>query len=188
MDNKNIQKKFSALAGNKKVFYSALAIFVLLLLCLGLWFLHEQSQATAKKAVELQAQKTAQAAEAAKKIITWSRQSFFLTAPAGARAAFNVASDIEGFWRMSDTSATDKKMTILYVKNPDYAQPLLYIRYNEKTGFTLKAGETEIKTNSAKYSYAYYFYPLDSYPGTDKAEFSSMQNDFKNSLATFSVF
>jgi len=99
-----------------------------------------------------------------------------------------VASDIEGFWRMSDTSATDKKMNILYVKNPDYAQPLLYIRYDEKTGFKLKEGETEIKTDSAKYSYAYYFYPLDSYPGADKAEFSLMQNDFKNSLATFSVF
>jgi len=135
--------------------------------------------ASAKKEAALQAQKISQAAEAAKKNITWSLQSFFLTAPAGARAAFKVASDIEGFWRINDTSGVDKKMTILYVKNPDYAQPLLYIRYDNKTDFKLKEGETEMKTNSAKYSYAYYFYPVDSYPGADKAEFTSMQNDLK---------
>jgi hypothetical protein len=111
-----------------------------------------------------------------------------LTAPAGARAAFNVGSDIEGFWRMIDTSATDKKMTILYVKNSDYAQPLMYVRYDEKTNFKLKEGETEIKINSAKYSFASYFYPVSSYPGADKDEFARLQSDFRNSLGTFGAF
>jgi hypothetical protein len=51
----------------------------------------------------------------------------------------------------------------------------------------LAAGETELKSNSAGYSFADYFYPLDSYPGPDKNEFSAMQKDFQDSLATFSA-
>jgi hypothetical protein len=186
--NINWQRKFISWTRNKKSFYTTLAVIIVLLAVVVILFFNWQGQQAAKKEAILQAQKISQAAEAAKKSVTWSLQSFFLTAPAGARAAFKVASDIEGFWRINDTSGVDKKMTILYVKNPDYAQPLLYIRYDNKTDFKLKEGETEMKTNSAKYSYAYYFYPVDSYPGADKAEFTSMQNDFKNSLATFSVF
>jgi len=82
----------------------------------------------------------------------------------------------------------DKKITILYVKNPDYAAPLMYVRYDDKTNFKLASGEVEIKTISTKYSYAYYFYPVDSYSGSDKADFSSMQDDFTNSLKSFGIF
>jgi len=89
---------------------------------------------------------------------------------------------------MVDTSGTDKKMTIFYVKNPDYTAPLLYIRYDDKANFKLAAGETLFKTNSTKYSFAYFFYPVDSYPGKDKDDFSLVQSEFKDQLPTFNIF
>jgi hypothetical protein len=183
----NWQRKLISWTRNKRAFYSAVAIILLLILA-GILFAHWQAQQAAKKAAELKVQKAAQVLVDKKKNATYSRLSFFLTESAGSRGAFNFPSYLEGYFRLTDTSATNKKMTIMYVKNSDYTQPLMYIRFDNKTDFKLAAGEVEIKTDSTKYSYAYYFYPVDTYPGADKADFSSMQSDFKDALATFGIF
>ncbi|MDD4902022.1 MAG: hypothetical protein PHE24_02695 [Patescibacteria group bacterium] len=189
MDNKiERQQKFISWTGNKKIFYPVLGVIIALLILLGFWLFFWQPQMAAKRTAELQQQKAAQVLLDKRKNATYSRQSFFLSAPAGAKGALNVPSFLEGFWRMSDTNNVNRKTTILYVKNPNYAAPLMYIRYDDKASFKLAAGETELKTNSTKYSYVYYFYPVDSYPGADQADFSSMQKDFQDALKTFGIF
>jgi hypothetical protein len=81
-------------------------------------------------------------------------------------------------------------MTILYVAQDGSTAPSLYIRYDDKANFKLAAGETLLKTDSTKYSFAYFFYPADSYQGSGKEEFSFplVQNEFKDSLTTFGAF
>ncbi len=188
MENKNNwSEKFFAWTRNKQILYPVVLIIVILLILAGLWVSRYETQLAAKKAAELQQQKAAAQLAEKLKNTTYSRPSFFLSAPVGARGAFNVPSYIEGDWRMSDTFNADKKMTINYVKNGANV-PLMYVRYDEKTNFKLAAGEVELKTASAKYSYAYYFYPVDSYSGKDQADFASMQKDFQTALTTFGVF
>jgi hypothetical protein len=188
MDNKiNRQRKFISWTGNKKIFYPVLAVIILILILLGFWFFRHEQQAGEKKAAALQEQKAAQALLDKKKNATYSRPSFFLSAPSGAHIGFNVPSYIEGQWRGTESPA-DKKMTISYIKNPSYIAPLMYIRYDSKADFKLAAGETELKSDSSKYSFAYYFYPVSSYPGADKADFTSMQSDFQEALKSFGAF
>ncbi|MDD5527635.1 MAG: hypothetical protein PHO56_01510 [Patescibacteria group bacterium] len=184
----NWQRKFISWTRNKKIFYPVLIAAALLLILAGLWFFFYQPRLEAKRAAELQKQKAAQVLLEKKKNATYVRASFFLSAPVGARGAMNMPSYLEGYWRMADTLNTDKKMTIQYVKNPDSPEPLMYVRYDNKTDFRLAAGEAELKTDSSKYSYAYYFYPVDLYPGADKADFTSMQDDFKEALKSFGIF
>jgi hypothetical protein len=189
MDYKNNQKnQFISNVVKNKYFYPIAGLVILLIIVLGFLFVHWQSQLAAKRVAAEQTKKATQVLEDKKKNATYSRLSFFLSAPSGEKGAFNVPSYLEGYWRLSDTSATDKKMTIMYVKNPDLVAPLMYIRYDSKTDFKLSAGEIELKTDSKKYSYAYYFYPVSSYKGADKADYSSMQNDFTDSLKTFGIF
>jgi hypothetical protein len=173
---------------DKKILYPALTAVVILLIILGFWLFLWHPQQVAKQAAIREQQKAAQALADKRKNATYSRPSFFLNLPKGAMAAFNVPSYLEGQWRMIDTGRSDKKMTVVYIKNPSYAAPLFYIRYDDKANFKLTAGEVELKTDSTKYFYAYYFYPVDSYTGADKADFSSMQTDFQTVLKTFSIF
>jgi hypothetical protein len=187
MNEKNIWQKTINALKNKKLLYPLVAIIILLLIILVIWFASWQAKRGAERAALNQQQQAAQALINLKKNATYSRPSFFLSAPAGARGAFNVPSYIEGQWRMIEATAANKKMTIDFVKNGENA-PLMYVRYDDKANFKLNAGEVELKSNSAKYSFAYYFYPLSSYTGADKTDFSSMQDDFRDALKTFGSF
>jgi hypothetical protein len=187
MEHKANAQKTNSLLRNKKVLYPLTAIIILLVIIFGFWFFRHESQLAAEKSAALQKQKAAQALIEKKRNSPVGRLTFFLTAPVGARGGMNYNTYWLGALRQSET---DKKMTISYIKNPNYPNgvPLMYIRYDSKTDFKLAAGETELKSNSAKYSFAYYFYPTDSYPGADKDSFTSMQSDFRDALASFSAF
>jgi len=183
MNNKiNRQEKNISLLAKKKIFYPILAVVVLIFILSGFWLSLRQTKLVAEKAAVLQKQKAAEILLEKKKDAVPLRLTFFLLN--GPRGGFNFPNYLQGSFRKIETN---DKMTIMYIKNPDYLAPLMYIRYDEKAKFKLAAGEAELTTRSTKYSFAYYFYSLDSYPGPDKSEFSAMQKDFHDSLTTFSA-
>jgi hypothetical protein len=175
---------FQSLLKNKKAVY-AIAVLVLVIVIGGIFFFRWQAEQAAEKKVLLEKQKIVQALEEKKKNASIGRFTFFLDAPAGARAGMNMSNFWQGSWRKIDSQ---KRMTILYVANPDYETPLMYIRYGAKSGFKLEAGETELKTDSRDFNYAYYFYPADSYQGPDKNNFISLEQEIKNQLESFKIF
>jgi hypothetical protein len=187
MDRSKIHHKLKSIAANKKIFYPLLAVIVLIVILLVVWFSRWEMRRGAEKAVQLQKQTAAQVLLEKKKSSTYSRPSFFLGAPVGARGGINVPSYIQGHWRQADA---DKKFTVLFVAQDGSTAPLMYIRYDDKANFKLAAGETLFKTDSTKYSFAYFFYPADSYTGDGKEEisFSLVQSEFKDALPTFSAF
>jgi hypothetical protein len=178
----NRQDKKRTLLDQKKIFFLILAAIILVFVLSGFWLSHRQAQLAAKKTAVLQEQKAAEILLKKKRDAVPLRLTFFLLN--GPRGGFNFPSYLQGAFRKTEEN---NKMTIMYIKNPDYVAPLMYIKYEEKAKFKLAAGEVELKSSSAKYSFAYYFYPVDSYPGPDKNEFSAMQKDFQVSLTTFSA-
>jgi hypothetical protein len=190
MNHKKIlQEKFSPLVKNKKVFYSILAAVLLVIIIAGVLIMRAENNQRFLKEKAKEALIEKQAAEQAAiqtRKATINRATFFLQAPAGARGGINISNYWEGSYRIPDTIG--KKMTVLYIKNPDFQAPLMYIRYEAKKSFKLESGETELKTDSRDYAYAYYFYPEDSYAGADKENFIAIQKDFEADIKTFSIF
>lgn len=184
-DKEFFSEKLKTLAKNKKFLYSALGVILLVIIAMILLNQAENNRRAQKEKEALaEKQKIEQAAVQEKKAIM-GRQTFFLGAPAGDRGGMSISNFWEGSYRILDT--VGKKMTVIYIKNSAEA-PLMYVRYDSKNNFKLESGEVELKTNSLKHSYAYYFFPVDSYVGTDKDNFISIQKDFKESAKTFSVF
>jgi hypothetical protein len=191
MDHKDYQNHgWRKSVKDKKAFYRFLLVglvFLIVLVAAGMFF-RQQERGKAEKTLEAEKQTTEQTMEEKRRNATYSRFTFFLASPVGERGGMNMPTYQEGNWRISDTLNKSKKMTILYVKNSETGIPLMYIRYGERQDFKLEAGEKELKTDSKKLIYVYYFYPSDSYQGVDKEDFILVQNDFENALGTFSIF
>jgi hypothetical protein len=180
------QDKLKSLIKNKKFFYWVLGVIFLIIIAAIILINQGENNRRAQKEREALAekQKTEQMIIQERKAIL-NRSTFFLQAPAGARGGMSISNYWEGSYRTIDT--VGKKMTLIYIKNSAEA-PLMYVRYESKANFKLGSGEVELKTDSANYAYAYYFYPEDSYTGADKENFISVQKDLKESIKTFSIF
>jgi hypothetical protein len=191
MEYKNYQKSIKrGFAKNKKIFYFFLLIglVILIVVAVSLFFLRAQEQKKLGEKLEVEKQKIEQTLEQKRRNATYARFTFFLASPPGERGGMNMPSYQEGSWRITDTLNKDKKMTILYIKNSESGVPLMYIRYGYRNTFKFESGEKELKTNSPKLVYVYYFYPADAYLGPNHEDFVIVQEDFENGLETFRTF
>lgn len=160
---------------NKKVFYPALAAAALILLYVIFVRGYVVNQEVNKKEAELEKIKKVEEVKRVERMTKaqYSRISFFLTSPK--RVSLAIPDYLEGNYRMKEEG---NKMTLLYIKSPEFVSPFFYVKYYKKGEVKLESGEVEVRT-AGDYTFVYYAYPESSYNGPDKQQFHDALGDME---------
>jgi uncharacterized MAPEG superfamily protein len=173
--NKGGELLKNILGKNKK---KTLIIFYFLLVVLLVFLTFQFIGKKAEKKAVVEKQKIEESRQQRMSTATWSRVSFFESLPINVTLA--VPSHLEGNYRMIKS---DNKVDFLYIKNPEFAAPMLSVKVGKQGELQLAEGEKELKSDCTNYSFSYKLYSFDSYTGQDKEGFSQAIYDFSFFLA-----